>query len=82
MTKSEVQERLCQLYEEESKYIVCQFWQDKPWTAAKVTVRHPEWSVHTAFGFARTRDPDADGIRGKELCVRKAFAKIARELSA
>lgn len=82
MTKRGVQARLWQLYEEENKHIVVRFWQDKPWTAAKVTVRHPNWSVHTAFGFAKVQYPDRwDAMRGRELCVRKALAKIARELS-
>lgn len=81
-TKSDIQERLRQLYEEGSKHIVCQFWQDKPSTAAKVTVRHPDWSVQTAFGFAKVRYPDVwDADFGKQLCVRKALAKIARELA-
>lgn len=82
MKRRELLEQLWQLYVDENEYISCTFWQDQPWTAARVIVTHPGLPVRTALGFAKVRYPDTfDAKYGKDLYVRKALGTIAKGLA-
>lgn len=80
--RKEIREVLQQLRKEGSEHISCTFWQDQPWTAARVIVTHPDLPVRTALGFAKVRYPDTfDAKFGRDLCVRKALGTIAKGLA-
>lgn len=54
-----------------------EFWQEKPYTAANVTVEY-RGNTYEALGFSKVCYPDRfDPEFGKELAVKKAVSKVA-----
>lgn len=77
MNKREERKRIEEVLRESASV---QTWQDKPYTAVKVIVRHHGETLW-AYGFAKIQYPDEwDGKYGIELATAKAFAKLSKAI--